>query len=281
MSRQTSWSLTKHLQLATLFSPRNVCDFCVPSWRQGTVIFVSHDTAAVQNLCNRAIWIDHGSVRFMGSAKAAAARYLEALYESQQGVSALANEAPSPADRHGPGEPRDMRLDFLNHTQFRNDIEIFRFESEAPGFGKGQGRITSVALTDRDGTPCSWVVGAEEVALEIECTAKTAIHAPIIGFYIKDRLGQYLFGDNTYLTYQHAPPSVGAGGKIRGRFEFRMPVLPVGDYSVTVALADGTQQDHVQHHWIHDALVFKSQASSVSQGLIGIPMKKIEIVPVL
>jgi lipopolysaccharide transport system ATP-binding protein len=30
-------------------------------------------------------------------------------------------------------------------------------------------------------------------------------------------------------------------------------------------------------HWIHDAIIFKSESSSVSTGLIGIPMQEIKI----
>jgi len=42
-------------------------------------------------------------------------------------------------------------------------------------------------------------------------------------------------------------------------------------------VAEGTQLDHIQHHWIHDALAFKVHSSSVCHGLVGIPMDKIEI----
>ena len=32
--------------------------------------------------------------------------------------------------------------------------------------------------------------------------ANARIERPIVGFHIKDRLGQWLVGENTYLTYQ-------------------------------------------------------------------------------
>ena len=56
-----------------------------------------------------------------------------------------------------------------------------------------------------------------------------------------------------------------------------MPILPVGNYSITAAIANGTQEDHIQHHWIHDAILFRSESSSVCTGLIGIPMEAIDI----
>src|SRR5580698_1896361 len=41
-----------------------------------TVLFVSHNMAAVENLCSRAIWIDGGKVRMDGPAKDVVAAYM-------------------------------------------------------------------------------------------------------------------------------------------------------------------------------------------------------------
>ncbi|MNO02465.1 hypothetical protein D3C81_2228730 [compost metagenome] len=56
-----------------------------------------------------------------------------------------------------------------------------------------------------------------------------------------------------------------------------MPVLPSGDYAISVAVSDGTQKQHVMHQWIHDALILSSRSTSVSTGLIGIPMLDIRM----
>jgi len=120
-------------------------------------------------------------------------------------------------------------------------------------------------------------VGGEDVCVIIRCLTKVDLYSAIIGFIVKDHLGQGLFGDNTFLTYRSAPLTVTAGKMFEARFEFRMPVLPVGDYSINVAVAEGTQEDHIQHHWAHDALLFKSHTSSVCTGLVGIPMRNIKL----
>lgn len=41
-----------------------------------TVLFVSHNMVAVQNLCEKAIWLDHGRVHMKGDATEVVARYL-------------------------------------------------------------------------------------------------------------------------------------------------------------------------------------------------------------
>ena len=44
-----------------------------------------------------------------------------------------------------------------------------------------------------------------------------------------------------------------------------------------VAVAEGTQADHVHHHWVHDALHLHSETGCTAHGLVGIPMRKIEV----
>lgn len=245
----------------------------------GTVLFVSHDLGAVQNLCSRAIWLHKGEVRREGEPKVVTEAYLAAMYESNQGPSAVKTSRSSklPLADVTTAEQHDMRRDFINDSSLRNDIEIVQFKEDAESFGKGGVTVTSVALLNQAGVSLLAVVGGENVSLVVVGKANQKVVGPIVGFFVKDRLGQTLFGDNTYLTYCTKPLTLPSGQVFRARFDFRMPILPVGDYSICVAVAEGTQVDHVQHQWIHDAVLIKSVSSSVSTGLIGIPMTRIEI----
>lgn len=243
---------------------------------QGTLVFVSHDTGAVLNLCDRAIWLHAGTLHGDGHPKEVTEAYLANLYESRQGATTVAASKQEKAlDRRA--EPRDMRLDFINSTPLRNDIELFEFKDDGLSFGKGGASIKAVTFLDNAGAPLSWVVGGEDVILVIQCHVNENLQNPIIGFSVKDRLGQSVFVDNTFLTYADRPVWVEAGQMLEAKFSFRMPVMPVGDYSISVAIAAGTQQEHIQHQWINDALIFKVHSSSVCHGLIGVPMKEISM----
>ncbi|MGP9765394.1 ABC transporter ATP-binding protein [Halomonas sp. AOP13-D3-9] len=248
----------------------------------GTVLFVSHDTGAIINLCQRVVWLDKGEIKMIGEPKDISKAYLAAMYISQQdGTAPMTVNKDEKSDSSDQEETvedvRDMRLDFLNTTQYRNDIEIVKFDENSEGFGSGGAVIDSAHLLDENDQRLAWVVGGENVTVRIECTANAYLASPIVGFLVKDRLGQHLFGDNTYLTYVEEPIHIAEGETFVANFQFRMPVLPMGDYSMTVAIAEGSQQGHVQHHWMHDAIVLKSHSSSVSTGLVGVPMKKIEM----
>jgi lipopolysaccharide transport system ATP-binding protein len=244
--------------------------------KTGTVLFVSHDTGSIKNLCNYALWLEKGKVMQEGSPKEVCELYLEAFYEAQQGK----NSTTKIRAFKKPDDPlpiKDQRLEFINTSNLRNDLQIFKFDPDASSFGKGAARIHDVCLLDENEHPLAWIVGGEKVTLRVLVHAYQALDSPIIGFYVKDRLGQILFGDNTYLAYKESLASCSAGDELRATFVFNMPLLPAGDYSVTTAIANGTPQHHEQQHWIHDAITFKSESSSVSNGLIGIPMLQLNL----
>jgi lipopolysaccharide transport system ATP-binding protein len=245
---------------------------------RGTLFFVSHDTGQVVNLCDRVVWLDRGELREIGPAKDVCHRYLADLYGSQE--SAEGFHIGGSRRRADDRVVQDQRRELLRESQLRNEIEIFTFDENAAGpwFGERGASIVGVELQTPTGAPLPALDGGEEVVLKVNCRAERELHQPIVGFYVKDRLGQNLFGDNTYLTYRLEPVTVAAGGAFAARFHFQMPYLPSGEFAVTVALAEGTQTDHVQHHWIDDALFFKVHASHVVRGLVGIPMLDIAIV---
>lgn len=243
---------------------------------RGTLLFVSHDTSAVVNLCSRAMLLQKGRMEMVGSPRDVTRHYLAALYSENQDVSG-AGAAAAPAAPTGIDEWRDARQDLIDSSRLRNDVEVFRFSPDAAGFGTGLATIESVVLRDGQGRALSWVVGGSDVRLQIRCRAAAPLAQPIVGFEVKDRLGQTIFADNTALTYRERDLPVPAGGSLTATFEFRLPVLPSGDYSIGVAVADGLQEDHVQHHWMHDALIVRVHASSVCFGLVGVPMRSITL----
>ena len=248
--------------------------------KAGTVLFVSHDTGAIVNLCNRSVLLDHGAVVMVGHPKEVAEQYLAKLYETNQDVQGVPIADASTLDdaKQTASEYRDMREALINGSTLRNDIEVFKFEpSDESGFGAGGAVVTSVRLLDTDGAPLSWIVGGEDVSLEVRCTANQDLPLPIVGFVFKDRLGQVIFSDNTFLAYLFNTPEAKAGEEIIARFNFRLPVLPSGDYSISPAIAEGTQENHVQHHWVHDALIIRVHSSSVCFGLVGVPMRNMSL----
>lgn len=244
--------------------------------KTGTVLFVSHDTGSIKNLCNHAVWLEKGQAIQEGTPKEVCELYLEAFYEAQQGASSTTKlRAFKKTDDSIP--LKDQRLEFINTSNLRNDLQVFKFDPEASSFGKGGAQIHDVQLLDENEHPLAWIVGGEKVTLRVIVHAYQDLDSPIIGFYVKDRLGQTLFGDNTFLFYKEQPVHCHEGNEFQADFVFYMPLLPAGEYSIATAIANGTQEIHEQHHWIHDAVLFKSESSSVTSGLVGIPMLEVKL----
>lgn len=251
----------------------------------GSLLYVSHDSGSVMNLCDRAIWLQSGRVKDHGTAKGVCERYLHDLFgslETNAGKTEPAKERPAPDRIERLRQPglvwQDQRAAFINGSNLRNDLQVFRFkEEERAEFGAIDAKITDVRLLDANGNPLSWVVGGEKVIMRIEAQAQIALHSPIFGFMLRDRLGQSIFGDNSYLAWKAQPLSVATGETFAGEFEFYMPWLAAGDFVFQVALAEGTQQDHRQLHWIDDALVVRAHHQAVATGIVGIPMIDIRL----
>ncbi len=258
--------------------------------KRGTLLFVSHDTGAVTNLCDRAIWLDKGQQIMDGATRDVVERYLAEQHAADRqtmGQSVVVQAAQPAAvasrvDEKTDGVPEDVvdpRLAMLQGGGGLNRVKVFTFDPDNVGsqYGAGKARISGVKIVSPNGAATQLFTGGEVVSLQIDAEVDADVETPIFGFYVKDRLGQRLFGDNTYLTYSVSPMPASRGSRLRARFDFRMPILPTGDYSIDVALATGSQDDHTQQHWIHDALTFRASESTMKHGLVGIPMHSIKI----
>lgn len=240
----------------------------------GTVVFVSHDATAVINLCDRAVLLEGGGMRLQGEPKVVSEAYHAAVYQQSVRPSVASELKSNQAKSEAPG---DFRKERFNSSTLRNDLHVFSFDPDKSGFGNGTASILAAYMVDDEGKECRWIVGGESVSLRIEVKANQALARPIVGFFVKDRLGQPLFGDNTFQVYKDAPVSLDAGEHLMARFDFVMPILPKGSYTVDMAIADGTYEEHEQADWVHDGVVIESQSSSVSTGLVGIPFHDIRI----
>jgi lipopolysaccharide transport system ATP-binding protein len=252
---------------------------------RGTILFVSHNSGAVVNLCDRAIWLEKGQLQSIGPAKTVCEQYLARRYRSKHdaepqrirekidnGNGSTAADTAASLDSH-----RDMRMKFINNSNLRNDLRVLAFDGVKNSFGNGGASVSYAGLEDLQGKRISWMVGGEPARIVVEATALTDCSNLIIGFNLKDRLGQVLIGQNTYLDTCLRPVKATPGQTIRAEFTFRFPILPRGSYAVDVAVADGEPPDVTQLQWVHDAFVLDSQTSSTVNGLIGIAFDRIEL----
>lgn len=243
---------------------------------KGSILFVSHDLGAVTGLCDRAVWLDRGAVRGEGPAIEVCERYVASLFENP--AADMLPGAQEPSAIPVPTGDRVVLYDAATAAKPRGGVtSCAPFNPAASGFGIGGAAITDAGLVHPvTGAKLDRVEEGQEVDLRIEAHAGVAVERPIFGFYIKDRLGQLLLGDNTYRADLPQAP-IAAGEAMAARFRFRWPALAHGPYTLTVALADGTMEHHVHRHWLHDAVVFEVLSSSATLTLVGLPITLVAV----
>ncbi|RDS83398.1 ABC transporter ATP-binding protein [Dyella psychrodurans] len=244
--------------------------------KRGTMLFVSHDGGAVTSLCDRAIWLEHGRIQRIGDARMVMEAYMEASLIERQGGVGTRGDAKVRLQPEKKERRINLRQELIDRSVLRNDMLVFPFRPDVEGFGEHKARVTHVAFCDGAGQPVAVVLAGEQVTLEIELVAEHDIDNVIVGFYIKDRLGQLLLGDNTVLS-DEGDFGVSAGESFRARFCFEMPRLSAADYFITVGVAEGTQEHHVIQHWLHEALRFTAMGGGYATGLVGVPMHDVSL----
>ena len=202
----------------------------------GTVLFCSHDTGAVMQLCQRAIWLDQGRVRMQGAAADVAKAYL--------------TEAASHA--MGLGAPANVEIGPVSATERAGLLSTEGRES----YGSGQAVITHMGLVRADGLAISMLSGGEELVVIVRTEAKVPLGQIIFGFVVKDRLGQTVTGSNT-LQLRDFDLQLGQGDTVHVRLPFTLPMLGNGDYVVSCSVGSGSQANNIQHHWVHDCASFQ------------------------
>lgn len=236
--------------------------------KRGTILFVSHDTGSMARLCDRVVWLDGGTVRQIGQPKEVLEAYMAAVYGESDGerLRIGGRRAPTPPQTSQAPAPPPVP----------SQVQVFDFDPDAPWFGLEGARILNATLTDADNGQLS-MRGGENVVLTVTALVNQPMNQPIVGFLVKDRLGQIIFVDNSFSTHSLLPRTAEAGEILTARFHFILPHLAEGDYAVSVAIAEGTETAHVQHHWLHDALFFRVTTGRPFRGLVAVPMERVSL----
>jgi lipopolysaccharide transport system ATP-binding protein len=186
-----------------------------------TLLLVSHDKQAIQSLCDRAILLDGGR---------------------------LARE----------GLPEEI-MDYYNAMIAERENETVRLNATPEGkmqtvSGTGEATVSDIALLDDAGQRVEVVDVGSEVTLEVKVAAKAHIPRMVLGYMIKDRLGQPMYGTNTHLK-ELPLADIGAGEEVIYRFRFPMNLGP-GTYSVATAIVSTETHLVNNYEWRDLALVF-------------------------
>lgn len=242
---------------------------------RGTLIFVSHDMSSVLSLCDNAVWLHGGQLQLKSDSKSVSESYLRYTNQEIYGKSAkLSMNTELKRNRSENIVSEDIKPSIV---EYNAKIVAVNNLCEANGWRTGAGEIVSLNLKRLGSVAGDVFSGGELVRLSVKAIVHKFMDQPIIGFLVRDRLGQDLFGENTLPYTDLKPLPVKAGSTVLAEFEFRLPMLPNGQYSVMVSLAEGDLHNNIQHHWLHDAIILTVSSSKIRWGLVGINFSKVEL----
>ena len=186
-----------------------------------TLLIVSHDKSAIQSVCDRAILLDGGRIKKEGA-------------------------------------PEEI-MDYYNAMIAERDNQTVTQQTHESGkvqtiSGSGEATVRDIALLNQKGEPAE----VHDVGTLVTLCVTVAIHGAIpnltLGYRIKDRLGQNIFGTNTHHKQQVLAPAE-AGEEITFRFAFPLNLGP-GSYSVATSLHSADTHLVDNYEWRDLALVF-------------------------
>ena len=185
-----------------------------------TLLIVSHDKQAIQSLCDRAILLSDGHL----------------LRE---------------------GEPEEI-MDYYNAILFDRTGITVRQQKGLGGTvttsGSGKATCKSLGLYDLKGNEIEIVGVGQQIEFRASIKVVDNLKSLVLGWGIKDRLGQVIYGTNTQHSNQII---VNPSSEILYRFTIRieMAVGP-GEYSIAVSLVDQDNAEAERYEWIDRALIF-------------------------
>jgi lipopolysaccharide transport system ATP-binding protein len=189
---------------------------------QGTaLLIVSHDRSAVQQLCDRALLLDGGRLVKDGAATEVL-DYYNALV----------------------AERENSRIEVT-----RGDDGRARTVS-----GTGEAEVEALSLCGADGAPLEFVAVGAPVELRVRVRVNAPVPRLVLGYMLRDRLGQAIYGTNTHHTGQAIGP-LAAGAHVDYAIRFPMN-LGAGTYSVSTALVSNDAHLERNYEWRDLALVF-------------------------
>jgi lipopolysaccharide transport system ATP-binding protein len=189
--------------------------------RGTTLLIVSHDKQAIQSICDRAILLDAGKLAMEGEPEAVMDYYNALLADHQ------------------------------NQSVQQEVLENGKVQTVS---GTGEAVVEDIALLDIHGKRIEVVDVGQSVTLRIDVRVHAFIERLVLGYGIKDRLGQVVYGTNTDLKKQPLV-NVRAGSLVRFNVNF-LASLGAGTYSIQTALVSTDTHLVDNYEWRDLALVF-------------------------
>ena len=200
-------------------------------------LFVSHDTTAVMNICNRAVLLNNGEMDHIGPPEEVVSRYFSRIGTRQETETKSISGAVMPHLRFN--DP-DLSSSIREH----NIIQAHHPRHGAGGLEIVAARITNGRLEDT-----LEVRMMKYLVFNVLIRAKETICEPSVGIHLFDRLGNLVFAAGTRQLGRRLP-DMAPGQEYIVSLKLTFSVQP-GEYTFSLGASEPSQEG-VNYGFIHD-----------------------------
>jgi len=207
--------------------------------RGTTVLFVSHDVAAIRALCSRAILMSQGRIISDGVPADVLNRYQEIVMERER-----AYEADS------------------GSVSVAAEVQTFEPLSFSYRHGNHQAEIVVAELADATSRRAEIVETGSPLTMRIAVRFNSNIQEPVIGFLIRNRHGISTYGTNTY-EQKLEFGQVRRGEILEVTFAFNC-WLGIDNYSISCAVHS---REGESYDWLDGVRFFRITSLRMTEGI--------------
>lgn len=212
-----------------------------------TILFVSHDMTAVRNLCDAAIWLEHGELKGIGEPDEVVGKYLATMTMRRDPYAAEMTKSSTATVVNGDG----LVVKTLPNVDRR--------------WGNRHAEIIGIQILDARGIRCESVDHGAPIVARVSVAFHDDVPRPIVGILMRNRLGEDICGINTSAEGVELPPAR-AGQCFTVDFNLKLPLLVPGNYHFTPAVAQGTHEDFVICDQVENAIHLVVQKKTIVYG---------------
>lgn len=201
-----------------------------------TIIFVSHDIGSIRQMCSRVLWLDSSTQITYDDKEVVCAQYLNKRFsENNEMNSKLIDQFEYKSIKLNEADTQLVSFPKIvpkENSVFSDSIEMLSFF-----ITESNGKITEELEVDNT------------YSCHIVANLKEDLDHLIAGFVWESNRGVSLFAINTYME-NSVNFNARKGEVIEIIFEFKLPRIMKGDYLLSPAIAQGTQDNHVTLTWL-------------------------------
>lgn len=226
------------LSVGDIFFQQKCNKYIKENFSDKTIILVSHDLHLLSTICDKSMLINNGELKLFDVSKNVVEEYIKVLHNISK-------------------EDGKKRLVDINETGDRKPgINWIKIDKKLLS-GTKQVEIEKFFYSDVEYKEIKMMKPGTKVKVTFLVKSFNFIENIIIGYIVKDRNGNDVFGENSISLQNNIDFKDETYYNVE--FEFIWPKVKPGDYTLTIGIGEGNNHNsNIVHCWANSIVVIKA-----------------------